>query len=327
MAAPSFTDFVDTVTGTMSPEAYGRLPQVQGTDQNAYQISGLGDYTSQLGQLEGRTPGAPDLTGATQGSLQNQQAITSYLQRVGMGQEKTAANAMFDQGAAQNARQAQSAGVSMGGGQNPALAMRQILGAQSAGMGDLAGRSAVQKMQEQQSAMQAAGQNNQAQYQMQFQNQQQTFQNNMSSINQTAQLAHQVFQANQAQTGYNVQYQQNQQAFQMWQRQQQMQQEQQQAAAVGKFIQMGLQVAGSVGGMAMGGGMGGAALGGLGQLAGGAIAGALSKKSDLSGSGQALDNVYKGGGTNPSWGNGTQQMNNYYGNSDPFAGTPGAGDQ
>lgn len=317
MAAPTGQDFVDTVTGTMSPEAYARLPQVQGQDQGAYQINGLGDYTQQLGQLQGRVPGAPDLTGATQGAVGNQQAIQSYLQRVGMGQQQTAANAMFDQGAATNARQAQSAGVSMGGGQNPALAMRQILGAQSAGIGDLAGRSAIQKMQEQQQAMQAAGQNNQQLYNMQFQNAQQTFHNNMASINQTSELASKVFQANAAQTGYNVQYQQNQQAFQMWQRQQQQAQEQQQAAAIGKFIAMGLNVAGQVGaGIATGGlstavGAGGA----LGAAGGAAGAGALS------GSGQALDNVYAGGGRDPSWKGGTAAMNKYYGNKNPDIGS------
>lgn len=311
MAAPTFTDFVDTVTGTMSPEAYDRLPQVDGPKQDAYQIGGLGDYTQQLGALQGKVPGAPDLTGATQGSLQNQQAITSYLQRVGMGQEKTAANAMFDQGAAQNARQAQSAGVSMGGGQNPALAMRQILGAQSAGMGDLAGRSAVQKMQEQQQAMQAAGQNNRALYEMQFQNQQQTFQNQMASINQTAQLADRVFSANRAQTGYNIEYQQNQQAFQQWQRSQKLAQEQAQSAAIGKFIAMGLQVAGTVGA--------GIATGGLSTAAGAAGGMGAVGASALSGSGQALDRVYAGGGRNPSWDQ--NAFNNYYGNSNPDLGT------
>jgi hypothetical protein len=279
----------------MSPEAYARLPQVQGTDPNAYKINGLGDYTSQLGGLESKVPGAPDLTGATQGAVGNQQAITAYLQRVGMGQQSTAADAMLQSGEAQNARQAQSATASNASGMNPALAMRQILGAQSQGMGDIAGRSAQQKLQEQQSAMTAAGQSNQALYNMQFQNQQQTFQDNMASINQTAALAQDVFSANRAQTGYNVQYQQNQQAFQQWQRQQEMQQQQSQSAAMGKFIQMGLQVAGSVGGMAFGGGMGGSVGGFLGNLAGGAARSAFSR------SGQGEDNSFAGGARDMSW--------------------------
>lgn len=226
------------VLGTVGPTAYAQAPGVTAPNQATYQIPGLSDYTSQLSQLQNGMPGAPDLTGATSGATQMQQSILDYLRGVGSGQTTTAADAMFQQGSAQAARNAQSQAVSAQG-MSPGLAQRQIAGANSAAMGNIAGQSAQQKLQQMMTANQMglAGARNLAQQQMVTQ--QAEFQNRMMRNQAVADLGQRIFSANQTQTNYNVEFAQNKQAFEQYMRTQYLDQVSRQAAARAKIIQAG----------------------------------------------------------------------------------------
>lgn len=324
-----FGDWWNTnVSGNISQDNYNAAPQVSGINPSTYQIPGMQNYASQqqglgqqagqlgqaqnaqmggfgqqIGSLQGSIPGAPDLNSATGGTMQNQQALQSYLQKVAMGQAPSAADQMLQNQQGMLARQQQSQAVSAGGGMNPALAMRQLFQNNANQNAQLAGQGAAQKLQEQQAFGGMAQQGNQQLYNNQFQNAQQGFQNQNTQYNQQlqnvqnqAQVAQQQFQnnmttnraqqdvangimsANRAQTNYNVEAAQNQQAFQQMQRAEYMQHQQDLArshAALGHALVSGLGTAGGAvaGGLIAGpmGAMAGSQLGG--SLANGLIGG------------------------------------------------------
>lgn len=279
--ADILTNVGGTLTGAMGEDEYGALPGLEGPNRGAYQIAGGQQYQDEMGAISGGLAGAPDLQGATAKVQGDQSALQAYLQSVAMGHGETAADRMFQNATAQNARQAQSAAVSAGG-MNPALAMRQIQGAQSAGMGDIAGKSAAQKLQQQEHFAGMAQQGNAQMFQQQFQQAQTDFQNKMMRSREQADIAGRIFQASRDQTSYNVAYDQNRQAFAQLQRLQAQQQaadlKRSQGNAIkgiarGGLTALGGVVGGVAGAFAGGGGAVPGALGGM--AAGGALGNAV----------------------------------------------------
>ena len=279
-------------TGTLTDEEYGKLPGLQGPQGGQYQIAGLGDYQNEQRGLSQGMANAPDLAGATAGVMGDQQALQNYIQSVAMGHGETAADQMLRNAQVQQARQSQSLGVSMGGGMNPALAMRGIQGAQAQGMGDIAGKSALQKLQEQQQYSHMAQAGNAQLYQQKYQQAQQTFQNEMAITQAKSDIANRIFDSNRYQTSFNMQLDQNRQAFSNIQRLQAQQQAadmaRSQSNMIRGIVRGGLTVAGGVvggiaggvagfGGGAVPGAMGGAALG---TALGGVVAADEAAKTD-----------------------------------------------
>ncbi len=333
---------------------YSGLPTINGPSANNYQINGLTPYLQQLnglsgqagqsgqqasqnmggvaGQytnLQGQVPGAPDLQGATSGTMGQEGQLQNYLQSIAMGQGQTAADVMLQQGQQTAARNMQSAAVSQGGGMNPALAMRQLYGAQAANAGNIAGQAAQQKLQEQQQYTGMAEQGANQLYGQQFQNQQQGFQNNMANVaqqqaliqsRQTAlqqqfadqmsttqaqnDIANNYFSANNQQTQYNVDLQNAQTAYQTMQYQNQLGQRQAQAQASAGLLHGILSGVGTAGGAVLGGLAGGP----MGAVAGGMAGGALLGGGSSGGGGQNsalnsymayLQSQQGGGGVSP----------------------------
>lgn len=246
------SDAGNWLTGGVSQSDYNSLPGVQAPQQSQYQIQGLGAYQNTQNQLNNQLPSAPNLTGATQGTMDQQTQMQQYLQSVAMGKQPTAADQLLQNSQAQGARQLQAGTVSAGG-MNPALAMRQLFAQQATQQGNMAGQAAQQKLQEQQQYSQLAGQSSQALYSEQFQNQQQQFANQMGLNQAQSQYAQNIFDSNRAQTSFNTQYQQNQTAYQEYMRSQQYQQMQNNAAARGALVRGVLTAGATVAGGAIGG--------------------------------------------------------------------------
>ena len=261
---------LDDLTGTLSASDYGQAPGVNAVGKDTYQIPGLGDYTSQLSGLAGQVPGSPDYMGSTQGTMDQQQALQQYLQSVALGQQPTAADMMLRNAQGQAGRQMQSQAVSMQGA-NPALAMRQLFQGNAAVQSNLAGQSAQQKLQQQQAYSQMAQQGSAAMFQEQIARQQQQFNDQMRSISAKQDIASGIFNANRAQTSFNVEQAKNQQAFEMYQRGEvlgRIADDKRNKAALYKGIATGI-------GTAAGAAIGGLALPGVGAGAGGMLGGSL----------------------------------------------------
>lgn len=270
-------------TGTLTDEEYGKLPGLRGPTGSAYQIAGLDEYQTEQRGLSDGMAAAPDLAGATAGTLGDQQALQNYIQSIAMGHGETAADQMLRNAQGQQARSAQSLGVSMGGGMNPALAMRGIQGAQAQGMGDIAGRSALQKLQEQEQFAGMAQRGGAQLFEQQFKVNQQEFANNMAVTQAKSDIANRIFSSSRDQTGFNVSLDQNRQSFAQIQRLQQQQQAadmaRSQSNMIRGIVRGGLTVAGGVVGGVAGAFAGGAgavpgAMGGM--AAGGALGNAFA---------------------------------------------------
>jgi hypothetical protein len=353
MANP-LDDLGHAITGTATDEEFNKLPQVQAQNPGAYQIQGQGAYNQNMGQLgqqygtqvnptdntqvAGRMalPGVGNYSGQNAGQIGNQTALQQYLQSVAMGQAPSAADAMLQTAGAQAARAQQSQAASMGGS-NPALAMRQMYGAQSGIQGNIAGQAAQQKLGEQAQFGQMAGnlsqgitqqqtrdtsqnindqqgqfnagiQQNQQQFQQQqqqFLNQQQNFQNNMNKLNAQRDVQQGIYNASRDQTSYNVQREQNNQAFSAMQREQALTHQQDNLRSRAALIKAGAGAATAVGGgalMATGAGapIGAAMLGGGLGMMGSAASGGGSSGMDPG----LLAMMAQGKGAPPAPGNG-----------------------
>lgn len=264
---------LDDLTGTLSESDYGQAPQVKGIGKDTYQIPGLGEYTSTLGGLAGQVPGSPDYVGSTQGDINQQRALQTYLQQVALGQAPSAADIMLRNAQQQAGRQMQSQAVSTQGA-NPALAMRQLFQGNATVQSNLAGQSAQQKLQEQESFGRMAQVGSQALVQQEMARQQQQFNDTMRGIQAKADLAGGIFNANRTQTSFNIEQAKNQQAFEMYQRGEvlgRIQDDKRNKAAMIKGIVTGVGTAagaaiGSFGGpmgTALGASLGGSLTGGL----------------------------------------------------------------
>lgn len=207
----------DAISGSASQGTYQNAENsVAAPDQAASQISGLGNYTGTLGALSSQVPSTPNFTGATAGTMSQEQNLQNYFQNVANGNQNTAADQTLQNSQAAGARQLQSGEVSAQG-QSPALAMRQLFANQATQQGNIAGQSAQQKLQEQQQGASNAMGASANIFGQQTQNLQQTYSDTMNSLNSQAQMAQGVFNANAAQTSYNMQYQSNQMAYQQYQ--------------------------------------------------------------------------------------------------------------
>lgn len=256
------------LTGSLSEDDYGKLPQAQGPDRAAYQLGGVDQYKDTMGGLASDMPNAPDLQAATQPQMQQNQALQQYLQAVALGQAPTAADRMFQTAAAQNARQAQSSAVSAQG-MNPALAMRQMFGAQSAGMGDIAGKAAQQKLQQQAQYAGLAQQGGAQQVAQQMQVAERDFQMKMSRQAAQADIANGIFNAERAQTSYNVDYDKNKMAFSNMNRLMEQKKMEDLARSRAAIIKMGMGALTTAGGAALTA-TGAGAIPGLGMMGAGA---------------------------------------------------------
>lgn len=292
---PWYEDVGRFLTGGVDPNTVQSLMNnVKPPDQNAYKIPGLEDYVGQQQGFGGEVGGLnADLNGATAGQRGQNQQLQGYFQQQAMGQGgPTAADQLLNNAQGAAARNLQSASVSAGGN-NPALALRQMLGAQSAVQGNIAGQSAQQKLQEQQQYAALAQRGGQDLYQQDFQREQQNYANKMANVQARADIANNIFGANRSQTSLNVDREKNQQAFQMWQYEQQQQMERDRARNAAVLPQLAIQ-----GGMTALGGFGGGYLASLGgQAAGSAARGAVQGFSTPQGpaSGSDINNAYGGG--------------------------------
>lgn len=268
-------DLGANLTGTLTDEQNKSLPQLVGPNASNYQIPGMQQYTDTLtgignGLAANQTP---NFTDQNAGQMGNQTALQAYMQNVAMGRAPSAADAML-QTAQTNANRAQQSNAVSNGGMNPALAQRYSAGAQAGIQGDIAGKSAMQKLQEQQSFGNMASNTSQAMMQQRSRDSQQQYADNMATLQARQDVANNIFAGNRAQTQYNVELDQNRQAFSTIQRLQQRQQmlDQQRAqAAIIHGIAAGV---GTAAGAALGsfGGPPGMALG---ASLGGSLAGSL----------------------------------------------------
>lgn len=253
------------------------LNKVQGPQAGSYQIPGMQDYINQSGQNSQEFGGlSADLTGATQGAMDQGAQLQSYNQNIAMGNGETAADQMLRNAQGTAGRSLQS-GVASAQNQSPALALRQLLNTQGAMQGNIAGQSAQQKLQEQQQYAGLAQRGQEQQFAQNFQRTQQDYANKMGNVQARQDIANGIFTANRAQGSLNASYDQNRQAFQQFQMQQQAQIEQDRARASAALAQMLVK-----GGLQVGtGALTGLLAGGSGA-AGGAVSGGI-KSGSLSG--------------------------------------------
>src|SRR6185503_3305382 len=316
--------FIDTLAGNVSQDQTKQIfGQVQAPQQGTYQIPGLSGYTNTLGGLASQVPNAPNYGQMIQPQLNNQQALQQYFQNVGNGTQQTAADAQLQQGQQTAARNIQS-GVTSAQGMSPALQMRQMLNAQATNAGQLAGQSAQQKLQEQFQGAQLANASSQAIGQQQMAAVQQQYQGQMQGIQAQQSIAQGIFNANAQQTNYNVEFAQNQQAYQMFQAQQQYQAAKDHAAAIGGLVHAGIGAVEAGAGAALTfGSMGALAPLGVGMMAGGIgqMGGAMGGGGGASPAMSQYLQYLQGQGQRPAYGN-----NNGLGagNGDMNGGAPGS---
>jgi hypothetical protein len=225
-----------------------------------------------------------DLNGATAGARGQQSTLQDYFMRIAQGQGETGADQLLRNAQGAASRNLQSASVSAGGN-NPALALRQMLGAQSAVQGDIAGKSAAQKLQEQQQYGNMAANNAGQMYQQDFQRAQQDYANKMSNVQARQDIANGIFSAQRSQTSLNADYDKSRMAFENWKYEAAKQAEQDRARAAAVLPEMAIKFGLGVGASALGGGLAGAIGGAAGQAAGGAASAAGGGLADMNLSG------------------------------------------
>lgn len=214
LGKPSGNDIQDTI----------KANPVDAIDPSVYKIFGLNDYSlQQKDNAYGTNQGLNGIMGSLGGLFagaggQAQLGSLSQMQGYANGSQETAADSMLRQAQSQNNMAIQAQGQSMGG-QNPLLALRGILNAQSVNNGNTAGQLATQKLQEQFAAAQ-----NVFSMGTQFNTQQQGILGQQAGLLQqtyanTNNTLNNVFSANQAQTSLNIQNAQNQQAYQQYKQQ------------------------------------------------------------------------------------------------------------
>lgn len=207
------------MTGNPSNAEYNSLPSVDQLDPRFYQLTGLQNYLSSLGNVN--IP-VGDFTQATASRIPQEQLLQQFMAQSQGAGPATPAQIMLQQAQQRALAGNQSLALSQRG-MNPALGMRNVMNANAVAQGNIAGQNALLRAQETQQANQLAANQANALRQQDMAQAQTEFATKMQNQMAMADIARMIFGAQTTQDNLALERERDRQTYQIWQRQQQEQ--------------------------------------------------------------------------------------------------------